>query len=106
MARIAVLNEDKCKPKKCGLICMRFCPMVKSRVEAIRLEDQKPVIGESLCVGCGICVRKCPFKALSIFNVPDELESDCSHRYGVNAFKLYRLPTPMPGEVLGLLGKN
>ena len=106
MARIAVLNEDKCKPKKCGLVCMRFCPMVKSRVEAIRLEDGKPVIVESLCVGCGICVRKCPFKALSIVNVPDELESDCSHRYGVNAFKLYRLPTPMPGEVLGLLGKN
>ncbi|RLG99719.1 ribosome biogenesis/translation initiation ATPase RLI, partial [Candidatus Bathyarchaeota archaeon] len=106
MARIAVLNEDKCKPKKCGFVCMRFCPMVKSRVEAIRLEDGKPVIVESLCVGCGICVRKCPFKALSIVNVPDELESDCSHRYGVNAFKLYRLPTPMPGEVLGLLGKN
>ncbi|MCD6530595.1 ribosome biogenesis/translation initiation ATPase RLI [Candidatus Bathyarchaeota archaeon] len=106
MARIAVLNEDKCKPKKCGLVCMRFCPMVKSRVEAIRLEDDKPIIVESLCVGCGICVRKCPFKALSIVNVPDELESDCSHRYGVNAFKLYRLPTPMPGEVLGLLGKN
>ena len=106
MARIAILNEDKCKPKKCGFACIRFCPMVKSRVEAIRVENGKPVIVESLCVGCGICVRKCPFKALSIVNVPDELEVDCSHRYGANAFKLYRLPTPTPGEVLGLLGKN
>jgi ATP-binding cassette subfamily E protein 1 len=51
-------------------------------------------------------VKKCPFKALSIVNLPDELEKDCSYRFGENAFKLYRLPTPSPGLVLGLLGQN
>jgi ATP-binding cassette subfamily E protein 1 len=61
---------------------------------------------ESLCTGCGICVKKCPFKAISIVNLPDELEKECSHRFGENAFKLYRLPTPSPGTVLGLLGQN
>ena len=106
MVRVAVLDKDRCKPKKCNYTCMRFCPMVKSRVEAIRIEDGKVVIVESLCKGCGICVKKCPFKALSIVNVPDELEEVCTHRFGPNAFKLYRLPTPMPGEVLGLIGKN
>jgi ATP-binding cassette subfamily E protein 1 len=39
-------------------------------------------------------------------NLPDELEKDCSHRFGENSFKLYRLPTPSPGTVLGLLGQN
>ena len=92
MVRVAVLDKDRCKPKKCNYICMRFCPMVKSRVEAIRIEDGKVVIVESLCKGCGICVKKCPFKALSIVNVPDELEETCTHRFGPNAFKLYRLP--------------
>jgi len=106
MVRVAVLDSDKCKPKHCNRTCYRFCPMIRSRVEAIKFENTKPVIVESLCVGCGICVKKCPFKALSIVNLPDELEKECSHRFGVNAFKLFRLPTPTPSVVLGLLGKN
>jgi len=80
--------------------------MVRSHVEAIRFEDTKPLIVEALCSGCGICVKKCPFNAISIVNLPDELENECSHRFGPNTFKLYRLPTPSPGTVLGLLGKN
>jgi ATP-binding cassette subfamily E protein 1 len=79
---------------------------VRSRIEAIRFENDKPVIVESLCTGCGICVKKCPFKAISIVNLPDELEKECSHRFGENTFKLYRLPTPSQGMVLGLLGQN
>jgi ATP-binding cassette subfamily E protein 1 len=59
-----------------------------------------------LCTGCGICVKKCPFQAISIVNLPDELEKECSHRFGENTFKLYRLPTPSRGTVLGLLGQN
>jgi ATP-binding cassette subfamily E protein 1 len=106
MTRVAVLDADRCKVKKCGQPCVSFCPMVRSRVEAIRVEGKKAVISEALCSGCGICVKKCPFKAISIVNLPDELEKDCSHRFGPNAFKLFRLPTPSPGIVLGLLGQN
>ncbi|MCW3997866.1 MAG: ribosome biogenesis/translation initiation ATPase RLI [Candidatus Bathyarchaeota archaeon] len=106
MTRVAVLDSDKCKVKKCGQICIKFCPMVRSRLEAIRIEDDKAVISEILCSGCGICVKKCPFEAISIVNLPDELDKDCSYRFGQNKFKLFRLPTPSPGIVLGLLGKN
>ena len=106
MTRIAVLEVDRCKVKKCDQACLRFCPMVRSRVEAIHIEGKKVVISEALCSGCGICVKKCPFHAISIVNLPDELEKDCSHRFGENAFKLFRLPTPSPGTVLGLLGQN
>jgi ATP-binding cassette subfamily E protein 1 len=80
--------------------------MVRSRVEAIRVERNKAIISEMLCSGCGICVKKCPFKAISIVNLPDELEKDCSNRFGQNTFKLFRLPMPSPGTVLGLLGQN
>ena len=106
MTRVAVLDSDKCKTKKCDQLCVRFCPMVRSRVEAIRVEGKKAVISEMLCSGCGICVKKCPFKAISIVNLPDELEKDCSNRFGQNTFKLFRLPMPSPGTVLGLLGQN
>src|SRR3972149_2703620 len=106
MTRIAVLDADRCKVKKCDQNCVRFCPMVRSHVEAVRIEGGKAIISEKLCSGCGICVKKCPFKAISIVNLPDELEKDCSHRFGENAFKLFRLPMPSPGTVLGLLGQN
>lgn len=29
-----------------------------------------------------------------------------SFRYGLNSFRLHRLPTPRPGQVLGLVGEN
>ena len=38
----------------CG-ICVKNCPR-----GAIRLEDNHPVIDESLCVSCGMCASKCP----------------------------------------------
>ena len=106
MTRIAVLNQDRCKVKKCNHLCVSFCPMVRSRVEAIRVEGTKAIISEMLCSGCGICVKKCPFNAISIVNLPNELDVDCSHRFSENSFKLFRLPMPSAGTVLGLLGQN
>jgi len=108
MVRIAILDKERCKPKDCNKECYRFCPRVRSGDQTIVFDEEtgKPIIAESLCSGCGICVRKCPFKALKIVNLPDELEEECAHRYGVNAFKLYRLPIPKPGVVLGLIGPN
>lgn len=51
------------------------------------------------------CYR-CPFEAITIINLPTNLESQVTHRYTANAFKLHRLPTPRPGQVLGLVGTN
>ena len=108
MGRVAVLDRDKCKPDDCNLICLKICPKVKNRIEAIRIDEktEKPVIVENLCSGCGICVKKCPFRIIHIINVPEEIEHECSHRYGENTFKLYRLPTPNNEMITGLIGKN
>ncbi|KAE8226617.1 hypothetical protein CF326_g7677, partial [Tilletia indica] len=37
---------------------------------------------------------------------PTNLESQTTHRYSANSFKLHRLPTPRAGQVLGLVGTN
>jgi ATP-binding cassette subfamily E protein 1 len=103
--RIAIINRDRCQPRKCSKECEYFCPPVRTGDETIVFEDGKPLITENLCVGCGICVRKCPFKAINITNLPEEME-DPVHRYGPNGFALYGLPVPVNGRVTGLLGPN
>ena len=105
--RIAVLLKDRCQPKKCNLECIHYCPPVRTGVDAIAMGDKgKPVISEELCVGCGICIHKCPFEAIKIIGLPQELEGELVHQYGKNAFRLYRLPVPRKGQVIGLLGPN
>jgi ATP-binding cassette subfamily E protein 1 len=109
MVRIAVVDRDYCKPSKCNLECIRLCPINKSKKKkAVDLAEDRSraVIFEDVCVGCGICVKKCPFNAISIVNLPDELEKVLVHRYGENTFKLYNLLTPKIGSVLGVIGRN
>ncbi|MBO8181868.1 MAG: ribosome biogenesis/translation initiation ATPase RLI [Archaeoglobus sp.] len=103
--RIAVVDRDSCKPQKCSQECLKYCPVVRTGGEAVIIED-KAIISEELCVGCGICVKKCPFKAISIVGLPHELEGKEVHRYGINGFVLYNLPIPRKGSVVGLLGQN
>ncbi|KAJ1965146.1 Fe-S cluster-binding ribosome biosynthesis protein [Dipsacomyces acuminosporus] len=106
--RIAIVSVDKCKPKKCRQECKRVCPVNKMGKMCIDVWPSSKIsqISEDLCIGCGMCVKKCPFGAITIINVPTNLDKETTHRYGANTFKLHRLPTPRPGQVLGLVGAN
>ena len=33
--RVAVLDKDLCQPKKCGLECIKYCPINKSGADCI-----------------------------------------------------------------------
>lgn len=109
MVRVAVVDRNYCKPNKCDLECIRFCPINRSKKKkAVDLADDKTraIIYENVCVGCGICIKKCPYSAISIVNLPDEFERLLIHRYGENMFKLYALPPPRLGSILGIIGQN
>lgn len=106
MSRIAIVRKERCHPKECGgYLCARLCPVNRTGKECI-LEEKKARINEELCIGCGICPKRCPFEAISIINLPEELDSKIIHRYGQNGFHLYNLPIPIFGKVVGIIGKN
>jgi len=103
--RIAILDRDRCQPAKCSLECIKYCPRVRAGDETIVMVGKKPVISEELCIGCGICVHKCPFGAIKIISLPEML-TEPTHRYGTNGFVLFGLPVPQYGKVVGILGPN
>ncbi len=110
--RIAVLNKDFCKPDKCSPFgekpCIKYCPRVRTGDKTIVLspDEKSVIITESLCSGEGICVKKCPFKAITIVNLPDPLADQISYRYGQDQFSLFRMAIPKKGKVLGIIGQN
>ena len=108
LTRIAIVSSEKCKPKKCKQECKKYCPVVRMGKICIEVAPTSKIawVSEELCIGCGICVKKCPFNAVSIINLPKNLQAETTHRYGPNSFKLHRLPSPRPGQVLGLVGTN
>ena len=119
---IAVVDLDRCQPDRCNYECANFCPPNRTGKDCIVTREEhyddgdddydggadQVWISEEICLGesCGICVEKCPFDAIEIINLPQELEEDPVHRYGDNAFALYGLPVPDAGRVTGVLGPN
>ena len=106
--RVAVLDQELCQPRKCGLECIIYCPVNKTGGECIvqRPDDGKAVISEDLCTGCTICIKKCPFDAIVIVNLAHEIGVDKIHQYGINSFRLYKIPIPKEGTVTGIVGRN
>jgi ATP-binding cassette subfamily E protein 1 len=113
---IAVVDLERCQPDRCSYECKNYCPPNRTGKECITLRGEdadegqpdQVHISEEICLGetCGICVEKCPFDAIEIINLPQELQDDPAHRYGENAFSLYGLPVPLEGQVTGILGPN
>jgi ATP-binding cassette, sub-family E, member 1 len=107
MTRIAVVQKEKCNPTKCQDLCIKLCPINREEKDCIiKGKNGKVEVDEKLCTGCGICSNRCPFEAIHIINLPEELDKEPIHRYGKNGFSLYNLPIPIFGKVTGIVGVN
>ena len=103
--RIAVLIEDRCKPNSPAFMYLQKYAGTCGG-ECIQVNGNKCQILESACPPCLVRAKHCPGDAVKIINLPEELDTDLTHRYGENGFRLFRLPAPKKLEVVGILGAN
>ena len=97
--RMLILDPEKCKPDmpayaylcKIQNMCDKECIVVDRK-------EKKCKINEDACLACLNRAKKTPDDAVRIINLPTNLETDTTHRYGENAFKLHGLPTPRVGS--------
>ena len=127
--RIAIVDQAKCNPTKCKKECIKYCPPQSRGIEVINIIDIEDInkstlthnnltnlgnltkrqiaqIVEQNCIGCNICIKKCPFEAIKIINLPSENKKDIIHRYNMNGFRLYKLPELKKNTIIGFVGEN
>ena len=53
------------------------------------MKDKKPVVDESICLGCGICARNCPKKAITLQRRPIQVITpvNSTHRFVLQAIE-------------------
>jgi len=66
-------------------VCVDRCQM-----DAIRMEEDRPVIDEDRCIGCGLCVTTCPSGALSLVRKPEPEQPEVPKDMVRSALKLAR----------------
>jgi len=80
---VTSLNPSTCEG--CG-VCVDRCQM-----EALLLEDEKPVLDVDRCIGCGLCVSTCPTGSLTLVRKPDSEQPEIPRNMTEALLKLSRV---------------
>jgi ferredoxin len=59
-------NEDECSG--CGE-CIDICP-----IDAVKMENDMPLVDLDWCIGCGVCSKKCPNDAIKMMARSDRAD--------------------------------
>lgn len=118
MKRVYLVDYSKCSYDSCGRPCISYCPVTITNIKLkgkqkiypaidFKKSTEQIIIHSEYCIKCGICINKCPRNAIYVKNIVEEDESEQKlHQYAKDGFRLYNLPTLVPGRVTGLCGPN
>lgn len=85
LTRIAIVNAEKCKPKKCNQECKKSCPVVKLGKLCIEVTNKSKLafISEPLCIGTSLTTS-------------DKFSGTCSFRPHSGFFRVWYLREKVP----------
>lgn len=107
MKLIVRIDNEKLRDIQLKKHIVKICPVNRTGKECMKIDEKGNLIADEKLVneGCKICAKAAP-DAIKVVKLPEELNIDPIHRYGANKFALYDLPTPLFGQVVGILGIN
>ena len=76
MAKQALPKEKNIYEKDCPIL-------------AISMKEKRPVIDKDICLGCGVCARNCPTKAIILKRRPVQVITpvNSTHRFVLQAIE-------------------
>ncbi|AZH25990.1 ribosome biogenesis/translation initiation ATPase RLI [Haloplanus aerogenes] len=103
---VAIIDQDKVTDEVRN-IAVKYDPLNRSGHEGFHVTDEGDLhIDDSKVMReHKLIEKKIPNDAIRIVPLPSET-GQLVHQYGENGFRLYNLPAPDEGSVIGLLGRN
>ncbi len=106
---IVVVDQDKIEPDIARETVINFDPLNRAGKEGgfyINEEEELHIDDEDVMEAHRMAIKKYPYDgAIKMIQLPAE-EGDKVHQFSENSFRLYGLPEPDEGSVVGVLGKN
>ncbi len=106
---IVVVDQDKIEPDIARETVINFDPLNRAGKEGgfyINEEEELHIDDEDVMEAHRMAINKYPYDgAIKMIQLPAE-EGDKVHQFSENSFRLYGLPEPDEGSVVGLLGEN
>lgn len=104
---VAIIDQDTVTDEVQN-IAVKYDPLNRSgRSEGFHVTEdgELHIDDENVIEEHKIVANKIPNDAIKIVRVPAE-RGELVHQYGENGFRLYELPAPTEGHIVGLLGPN
>ena len=107
---IVVIDQDKIEPDLARETVINFDPLNRAGKEGgfyINEEEELHIDEEDVMEAHRMAIKKYPYNnAIKMVQLISEPDGEPIHQFGDNTFRLYGLPAPKEGSVVGILGEN
>lgn len=106
---IVVIDQDKIEPDLARETVINYDPLNRAGKEGgfyLNEEGELHINDEDVMEAHKMAINKYPYDdAIKMIQLPAE-EGEKVHQFSENSFRLYNLPAPDEGRVIGLIGEN